>query len=1852
MDPRLVRLFEDGGKNDEVAAILRLGGNSAVPPAARVVSRFGDIATVRLRRGDIASVHDSPSVASMKPAAPLLREARLASSIVETVASRGDLRRSNRLQATGKGVVFGLVDWGFDFAHPDFRDANGGTRLLSMWDQTAPTSATSPAPYRYGAVHSAADINAALASSDPYGALNYNPADSDPDGQGAHGAHVAGIAVGNGRSGGPCGLAPAADIVFVQLTTLNADDPDLADSASVLEAIDFVRGIAGPRPWVVDLSMGQCGDQHDGTTLIEQGLDAALTEAPGRAIAQSAGNYFASRQHSSGRLGAGERRTLTWQVPAADDGNELEIWYSGIDAFTVSLCSPDGGLAGRAALGERVQLQAGGRSCGELNNRRRDPNNLDNHVVVWLTADAEPGDWQVTLDGDSVKDGAYHLWIQRGDDDGGVQAAFTKGEANPFFTTNSICNGRSTIVAGAYDASSGLRDVASFSSSGPTRDGRLKPDLLAPGVGVLSARSTPAGSRPGRGLQVRMTGTSMAAPHVAGTIALMFEAASRPLHIEETRRLLLGAVQNADRAGPESIRYGQGYLDVDAAVEAAHKLATGPGALSRRSSEMAASTSTITAEPTPDGSDTAATADTLIGRGGPFAASPHALVARVLSACAEPAAFDPANAAGLLDPAMLFDAFATARLVHLRRLLDPLFVVVAYPRQFLTSPVQSGDLMLRRALGEPGIGHAAFIADQGVYSCDDAARRGLSPESRRPGLYAGVVEAGPYPRRRGHRFARRIAGPEGRLPPDTLILRPRLRPSPRRNAEEAGRFEPSFREGGGASTASTPALTPEKLKISGLPEITLAVGSNGRYDGFFKTPLHLRPDQTPYAQTDTKDLTLTGRVQIVDSGARRDYDPAKDATDWPLSGIGGSARVSIPAGDDGPTFSSASDVSVKPNATFTFATRIGVGGFTRALTLYPRITFKDGTNVAAKVSVELIDLDGFLALVDPLETKRPASQSHLEFLASVRKIYQGGPKDPLGSAFDQVLFRFRNVSPLVAPGSASEARFKLYGGQDGLFADTDSIDIGHVLTGIEGSPRQDPTNLMDPNTPQNLPAPPPRRELIVTWVGDLGSAIQNYIRDFWTAVDTGTPLDLNTYLSRFAGRVDLLGDIDGINLGSAYDAALSLAENLRAYYGRKSRRRFHEFIANSKDTQGVAVLPLALGKTPPRLSKQARRAIADNIRSQYLAPLQLWGRLYHGNEPDKRRLVDAIIQVDSPEMDMAVDYFARFLEDGLAREGVGPGESAAEKAGGAAAPVAPPVPVKDLPLGFDINQDNGDRTEGLTEFKALKTAGKAFGIEKIAQGAMDVTFDVRYPLIRDAGMIRGSYDFFAPIDVEDQIQFVVDHVKRLTPGDLAPAIDLEDQSAVLDGKYQYSAGMKGRQALFDDVSKWLTAVETRLGRPPIVYTGVLWREQFSTANFPNLPNMDIFPLWTAHPIPTETDDTATGEVFNGWSTYTFWQYAEDKRGDKKNGKPGTKLWGIDPYVEAGTERFDGIDYDAFNGSINGLRGLADLGHTAPHLAGDREYIAYSAPSGEIHLLELAGNSWNDQNLSSAVSSAPLAQGDPAAIGVGNEQIILYRTKNGQIYALSRTIGAAWTVSSVGKDAIDDPFVLRIQNNVHAVYWNTFNQQVHLFRPAGGSWQSELAADPNALPPPEDAAGSAVAYPYQNACHFVSRAGPDGHLIDIFRAAGLRPYEDLTSTPSDAKGNPPPPATYRPTTYAPPGAAPRIVFRAVRGSIWQVERDTLAAKNLTTEASAPVSAGSPSAIYADTCRIFYRGTDGAVDEIFERRGKWVSRLVCAFAAADPTGYIDGQGHAAVSFLGNEGVWVGRLVNDAWTCARAK
>ncbi len=590
MGPDLWELFEDGNADDEVAAIIRLGHYGVLPKAIRVVTQFSEIVTVRMKRRDVIAVSGAPEVASMAAGDAYLGadvESEFSGDLSENIQP-SDERRPKELAHTGRDVVVGVVDWGFDFAHADFRNKDGSTRILALWDQRGSRRPASPEPFGYGIVHDRDAINRALQSKEPYAALGYHPADADT-GIGCHGTHVASIAAGSGGDDRPAGIAPEADLVLVHNAPWDEAEPSkLGDSVTLLEGIDFISQTAGTRPWVINLSMGRHGEQHDGSTLIEQGLDAAIRSTPGRAICLSAGNYYDKKVHASGQLRPTQERTLIWEIlEGKPTYNQMEFWYSWQDKFELSLRSPDGNIAARVKVGERAKLLLGGKEVGNVYHRSQEPNNLDSHITIYLYREAPPGEWQVTLVGTDVIDGRYHAWIERDVSCPRCQSRFRPDDADTRSTTGTICNGRRTIAVGAYDFHDPDRRIGRFSSVGPTRDGRLKPDLCAPGVSVLAARSAQR-NRTDTPLLTRMSGTSMASPHVAGTVALMFQASRRRLRIEETHNLLL---EHATRIG-ESVenpdRYGIGFLDIVAVVEAASKVSGAGTAFTQKTIEAPA----------------------------------------------------------------------------------------------------------------------------------------------------------------------------------------------------------------------------------------------------------------------------------------------------------------------------------------------------------------------------------------------------------------------------------------------------------------------------------------------------------------------------------------------------------------------------------------------------------------------------------------------------------------------------------------------------------------------------------------------------------------------------------------------------------------------------------------------------------------------------------------------------------------------------------------------------------------------------------------------------------------------------------------------------------------------------------------------------------------------------------------------------------------------------------------------------------------------------------------------------------------------------------------------------------------
>jgi subtilisin family serine protease len=681
VDPELWRQLraEAGGDGDRVLeAIIRLARPGIEIPDVQIVSRFGPIVTCRLRARDVIAVrarHDVMSIKAARGVSPGIEPG------FDPLDSPGpavpdirpaDIRRDPALTLTGAGVCLAAVDWGVDVDSAALRwpedpiaagnHKPGGSRFLSFWDQRDQAVGPRPDPYGYGTVHDREEIDRALQDPRPYERLGYHPAIADPKGNGSHGMRTIHIAAGNGQDGGPEGIAPEADLIFVHLADRNTGGlAPLGDSVRLLEAVDFISRTAGPQPCSINISAGRICGPHTGTALVEMAFDELLTSKPGLLISQSAGNYARRRTHSCGTIAPGEARSLTVVVDPADITlNEVEIWYDGADEFTVRV-SPPGYTAGRPVhLGERSDILIEGQIIGQVYHRKHDPNNGDNHIVAYLDPVGRAGNWTITLEARQVLNGRFHAWIERDDSCRGCQARFIPGDSKALTTIGSITTSHLPLIVGAYDAHNPARPPGPFSSHGPTRDGRLKPDLVAPGVDVLAGRSAPIGASRNPGLFTRGTGTSFAAPHVAGAVALCFEAAGNRLSADAIRSLVLGSCDLVTDSDPN--RLGCGYLNIPRLVadvqQALAPQATPPSAK----------------EPSMDTMDTE---DTIV------------LLATV--------------------PATAYREYLYRPHGQLARWIGDRFDVVAKPGQPVRQALQQGDVLLEVTLGRLGVGRCVTL---------------------------------------------------------------------------------------------------------------------------------------------------------------------------------------------------------------------------------------------------------------------------------------------------------------------------------------------------------------------------------------------------------------------------------------------------------------------------------------------------------------------------------------------------------------------------------------------------------------------------------------------------------------------------------------------------------------------------------------------------------------------------------------------------------------------------------------------------------------------------------------------------------------------------------------------------------------------------------------------------------------------------------------------------------------------------------------------------------------------------------------------------------------------------------------
>lgn len=566
LDPAFAEALPDG--TVQVDVLAKLDDPTGPVYGLNVVRRIGQIVTGTVNVTDIEKVRKDPNVISLKRATRVHKQ--LDYSVAEINASQDHLHSNlsgSAMPIDGRGVIVGIVDYGCDFNHHNFRNPDGTTRILFLWDQRGGQSATSPIGFNYGREFDATAINAAFASSSPYLKLGYNP------GKGSHGTHVMDIAAGNGRGTGRPGVAPAADLIFVQVEPSDVNDEEsFGNSRILLEAVDYIfsKAAALNRPAVVNISLGTHGGPHDGTTLAEQGFDSLL-QTPGRAICISAGNSWERGAHATGVISQGVKRTLRWIIQPNDlSRNELEVWYSGNAVCEVSIITPSGMKLNPIVLGTTVSLKnTAGSVIGRVFHRATDPNNGDNQIDVFLEPSAPAGEWGIELSTAGAQPLEFHAWIERDDPSQGnpaAQSRFADADVARTYSIGSVSCGRRTIAVGSYLSSD--QDISPFSSEGPTRDGRKKPEISAPGQwlnpywtwGIQAAMS-------GTQATTRMSGTSMASPHIAGVVALMMQAAPNPLSAEDLTKALVASARRADSAITWDGRFGFGRVDALAAIQ-------------------------------------------------------------------------------------------------------------------------------------------------------------------------------------------------------------------------------------------------------------------------------------------------------------------------------------------------------------------------------------------------------------------------------------------------------------------------------------------------------------------------------------------------------------------------------------------------------------------------------------------------------------------------------------------------------------------------------------------------------------------------------------------------------------------------------------------------------------------------------------------------------------------------------------------------------------------------------------------------------------------------------------------------------------------------------------------------------------------------------------------------------------------------------------------------------------------------------------------------------------------------------------------------------------------------------------
>jgi minor extracellular serine protease Vpr len=463
----------------------------------------------------------------------------------------------------GSGVIVAFIDTGIDYTHPDFIDSAGKTRVKFLWDQNQPYNALyTPQGYTYGQAWDSTQIDAGLA-----GAQNTTAV-------GGHGTHVAGLAVGNARASGTYkGAAPKSDIIFVALNFNSNSSTLITDAVNYIFSKAQILG----KPCVINASLGTYTGSHDGLDLEAQMIKNMLNQQPGRAMAAAVGNSGSVKAHLGYTVTSDTNFTLFTNNSTGHC--YMQIWADTNDLKNVHLAigadkmSPIHTFRGKTAfhnlstippipLGSVIPLgvdlfdtikSSSGNRLGII-EEYADLVGGTYSMEYYITPDSTTYNWRLITTGS----GKFDLWSYNGNGTQSyiVAAPLPSSATMPDSVFYKLPDTDKTVISGfqcldnvitvgnytnrksfidnqnaLYTRANTAGAIDATSSHGPTRDGRIKPDIASPGDFTVAA--VPLVMIPGLinndvlsidTYHVRNGSSSHACPGGAGAAALYLQA--------------------------------------------------------------------------------------------------------------------------------------------------------------------------------------------------------------------------------------------------------------------------------------------------------------------------------------------------------------------------------------------------------------------------------------------------------------------------------------------------------------------------------------------------------------------------------------------------------------------------------------------------------------------------------------------------------------------------------------------------------------------------------------------------------------------------------------------------------------------------------------------------------------------------------------------------------------------------------------------------------------------------------------------------------------------------------------------------------------------------------------------------------------------------------------------------------------------------------------------------------------------------------------------------------------------------------------------------------------------------------